>query len=206
MPVRHRAASPQSPAPKGELRDGFKFGAGRLALDLAATLPGRFTSPADQLQTTNDLSRWLVAAGLTEQPQQASPEELVAARELREGIYRLAVARTRGESFSARDRAIVNRWAAEPPPAPQLGPRGLMWAGAGVRGQLSAVAREAAELLGGPRSERVRACPQDGCGTVFLDTSTAGKRRFCGKTACANKTARKQAPKAPPAPQRKRTR
>jgi len=144
----------------------------------------------DRLQTTNDLSRWLVAAGLTAQPQQASPEELVAARELREGIYRLAVARTRGESFSARDRAIVNRWASEPPPAPQLGPRGLMWAGAGVRGQLSAVAREAAELLGGPLAERVRICPQDGCAAVFLDESTAGKRRFCGKTACANKSAR----------------
>ncbi|WP_368668926.1 ABATE domain-containing protein, partial [Corallococcus sp. CA053C] len=38
-----------------------------------------------------------------------------AARELREALYRLAVARLRNEDLDSRDRALVNRWAAAPP-------------------------------------------------------------------------------------------
>ncbi|MCP3162888.1 CGNR zinc finger domain-containing protein [Myxococcus qinghaiensis] len=188
MAARHRPAPAHPPVPKGELRDGFKFRGGRLSLDLSATVAGRLKdSPQDLLQSPADLGRWLWASGLSTQTQESTPEELAQARELREAIYRLALARTRGESFSARDRAILNRWAAEPPPAPQLGPRGILWTGAGVRGQLAAVARDAAELLGGPFAERIRNCSQDGCALLFVDTSRSGQRRWCSMSGCGNK-------------------
>ncbi|NTX05106.1 ABATE domain-containing protein [Myxococcus sp. CA051A] len=188
MAARHRPTPAHPPVPKGELRDGFKFRSGRLSLDLPATLAGRLQDvPRDLLQAPADLGRWLVAAGLATQMQEPSAEELTQARELREAIYRLGMARARGESFSARDRAILNRWAAEPPPAPQLGPRGLLWTGAGVRGQLAAVARDAAELLGGPFAERIRNCSQEGCALLFVDTSRSGQRRWCSMAGCGNK-------------------
>ncbi|NVJ24948.1 MULTISPECIES: CGNR zinc finger domain-containing protein [Myxococcus] len=188
MAARHRPAPALPVVPKGELRGGFKFRSGRLSLDLSATVAGRLKdAPQELLQTPADLGRWMLASGLSTQTQESTPEELTQARELREAIYRLALARTRGESFSARDRAILNRWAAEPPPAPQLGPRGLLWAGAGVRGQLAAVARDAAELLGGPFAERIRNCSQDGCAVLFVDTSRSGQRRWCSMSGCGNK-------------------
>ncbi|QSQ10727.1 CGNR zinc finger domain-containing protein [Myxococcus landrumensis] len=188
MVARQRPPPLQAPLPSGEIRDGFKFRSGRLSLDLASTLSGRRTeAPKEQLRTPADLGRWLVLARVAAQVQEPSEEELGQARELREAIYRLAMSRARGESFSARDRAILNRWAAEAPPAPQLGPRGLLWAGAGVRGQFVVLARDAAELLGGPLAENIRHCAQEDCGLLFVDTSRSGLRRWCSMAGCGNK-------------------
>lgn len=188
MVARQRPPPFQAPLPSGEIRDGFKFRSGRLSLDLASTLSGRRTgAPKDLLRTPADLGRWLVLARVAAQVQEPSDDDLAQARELREAIYRLAMSRARGESFSARDRAILNRWAAEAPPAPQLGPRGLLWAGAGVRGHLVVLARDAAELLGGPESENIRHCAQEDCGLLFVDTSRSGQRRWCSMAGCGNK-------------------
>ncbi|MBZ4400184.1 ABATE domain-containing protein [Myxococcus sp. XM-1-1-1] len=188
MVARQRAAPPSPPISKGERRDGFAFRAGRVSLDLPATLAGRLKdTPQELLQTPKDLGRWLIAAGLAAQVQEPTAEELAQARELREALHRLALARARGENFSARDRSILNRWAAEPPPAPQLGPRGLFWAGADIRGLLVTVARDGAELLGGELAERVRTCEQRDCGLLFVDTSRSGLRRWCSMSGCGNK-------------------
>ena len=177
---------PASPLP--DTRDGFKFRSGRLALDLPATLAGRLKAePRDLLVTPRDLGRWLMAAGLAARDPHPTEADLAAARELREALYRLARARVRQEPFAASDLAPVNRWAAEPPPAPQLGPRGLAWIGGGVSALLAAVARDGVELLGGPLAARVRACAGEGCALFFLDTSRAGRRRWCAMAACGNK-------------------
>ncbi|WP_164008621.1 CGNR zinc finger domain-containing protein [Pyxidicoccus trucidator] len=185
-------ARTKSPAPRetptGELRDGFKFRSGRLALDLPASLAARLKAePRELLETPHDLGRWLVAAGLAVKDPKATEEELGHARELREALYRLARARVRGEGFDSRDRALVNRWAAEPPPAPQLGAEGLTWMGGGVRSLLAAVARDGVELLGGPLAERIRNCEGEGCALLFVDTSRSGQRRWCSMSGCGNK-------------------
>jgi predicted RNA-binding Zn ribbon-like protein len=114
-------------------------------------------------------------------------EDLNQARELREALYRLAVARARGQAFASRDRALVNRWAAEPPPAPQLGSAGLSWTVSGVPSLLAAIARDGVELLGGPLAERVRECEGEGCALLFVDTSRSGQRRWCSMLGCGNK-------------------
>lgn len=175
-------------APAGELRDGFKFRSGRLSLDLPATLAARRKAePRELLETPHDLGRWLVAAGLVAKDPKPTGDELHQARELREALYRLAVARVRGESFDTRDRTLVNRWAAEPPPAPQLGPEGLTWTEGGVRSLLAAVTRDGVELLGGPLAERIRGCEGEGCALLFVDTSRSGQRRWCSMSGCGNK-------------------
>ena len=173
---------------KGELRDGFKFRSGRLALDLPATLAARLRpEPRELLATPRDLGRWLAAAGLAPRVLEPAAEELGEARALREALYRLALACARGQSFAAKDRSLLNRWAAEPPPAPQLGPKGLTWTGGGVRALLAAVARDGVELLGGPLAAQIRECAGEGCALLFVDTSRSGERRWCSMTGCGNK-------------------
>lgn len=183
-----RTAAPPPSAPGGELRDGFKFRSGRLALDLPATLAGRLkTEPRDLLAGPHDLGRWLVAAGLVKKPPEVTEEELEEARELREALYRMALAAARGQGLAAKDRALINRWAAEPPPAPQLGPSGLTWTRSGVPTLLAALARDGIELLGGPLADRIRECEGEGCALLFVDTSRSGARRWCSMQGCGNK-------------------
>ena len=68
-----------------ETRDGFRFRGGSLPLDLPATLAGRVSgNHREALATPNDLDRWLVAAGLAEDPSGATAEDLSAARDLRD--------------------------------------------------------------------------------------------------------------------------
>jgi len=176
-------------APTGELRDGFKFRGGRLALDLPASLAGRRRpEPTELLVDPDDLGRWLVAAGLAPRAPRTTPEDVADARELREAIYRLATSCAHRRPLAAADRALVNRWAAHPAPAPQLAADGsLTWIGGGVHALLAAIARDAVELFGGATAARIRACAGEGCAIVFLDSSRAGHRRWCSMASCGNK-------------------
>jgi len=106
---------------------------------------------------------------------------------LREALYRLAWACIHHEPFESNDLAVINRWAAEPLPIPQLGAQGLTWSGYGVRAGLAAVAKDGVELLGGPLAPRVRKCANKGCAILFVDTSRSGRRRWCSMSACGNK-------------------
>jgi predicted RNA-binding Zn ribbon-like protein len=186
MPPTSRA--PRAPkVPSGELRDGFKFRGGRLALELPATLAGRRREvPSELLGEPHDLARWLVVAGLAARPPAVTGEELGHARELREAIYRLATSRVHGRPLPATERALVNRWAARPPPAPQLAADGaLAWLGGGTPALLAAIARDAVELFAS--AARIRACAGEGCAIVFLDSSRAGQRRWCSMAGCGNR-------------------
>jgi predicted RNA-binding Zn ribbon-like protein len=186
MPVKKRLPSSQSSM--DEVRDGFKFRSGRVALDLPATLAGRLRDePKDLLASPGDLGRWLMAARLAPKAPETDEQELLQARELREALYRLATACVQGRGFAARDRAILNRWAAEPPPTPQLGAKGLTWSHSGVRSLLAAVARDGVELLGGPLAQRIKKCSGEGCALLFVDTSRSGERRWCSMAGCGNK-------------------
>jgi len=172
-----------------EVRDGFKFRSGRLALDLPASLAARLRAePQELLATPHDLGRWLVAAGLVERNPEPTAEELDQARELREALYRLGMACVEGRDFDVGDRELLNRWSAEPQPIPQLGPEGgLTWTHAGVRSLLATLARDGVELFGGPLRPRVRKCAGEGCALLFVDTSRAGDRRWCSMAGCGNK-------------------
>lgn len=171
-----------------ETRDGFRFRGGRLPLDLPATLAGRVSgNHRDALATPADLDRWLVAAGLADRAPGATAEDLSAARELRETLFVLAMARAEQRSLPDAPREVLNAFAAQPSAAPWLDASGeRRWRG-GARALLVGVAREAIELLGGPDAGRIRQCSGPTCAILFLDTSRKGDRRWCSMSACGNR-------------------
>jgi predicted RNA-binding Zn ribbon-like protein len=176
-------------APHTADRDRFRFRAGRPCLDFSSTLVWRRVDPTELLRSPADLSRWLLAAGLTEGAPVATEAELHAARELREAIYRLAVGRVRGTPWSGRDLDVVNAAAAQPLPAPALGADGTVaWASpTPVRSALAVIARDAVDVLTGPAMDRLRECAADDCAFLFLDTSRPGSRRWCAMNRCGNR-------------------
>jgi predicted RNA-binding Zn ribbon-like protein len=189
---------PAVPAERGELRDGFRFRADRLCLDLCATVGKRASaSPVELLATPVDLARWLRVAGLaTGEAPPISERELADARALREALYRLAQATINGAADGAAtieaDRALVNRWAARQGLAPQLTPAvpesaalGMSWTHGSARACLATIAQDGVMLLAGPLAERVRRCAA--CTILFVDLSRGGTRRWCSMAACGNR-------------------
>lgn len=171
-----------------EIRDGFKFRGGSLALDLPATLAGRLSGrPRESLETPDDLDRWLVAAGLAQEAPQASLEDLIDARLLREALYALALARAEGRPLPDADRGVLNAFAAEPAAPPWLDGEGRARLFGQAKALLAQLARQGVELLGGERSDRIRQCQGPPCAVLFLDTSRKGDRRWCSMAACGNK-------------------
>jgi predicted RNA-binding Zn ribbon-like protein len=179
---------PRQFLPSGADREGFRFRAERLCLDLTATLAARLKpEPVELLATPQDLDRWLVAAGLAKNALGSSEDELIACRTLREALYGLVQSSLRGEPFAPQELALVNRWAALPLPVPQLEQDGLSWIGGGAPALLAALARDGVELLGGPLARRVRKCANPGCAILFVDASRSNHRRWCSMAACGNK-------------------
>lgn len=171
-----------------ETRDGFRFRGGRLPLDLPATLAGRVSgNHRDALASPADLDRWLIAAGLADSAAGADAEDLSAARDLREALYVLAVARAEGRPLPDAPREALNAFAAQPAAAPQLDAAGQARLQGRARALLAGVAREAVLLLGGPESERIRQCEGGTCAILFLDASRKGDRRWCAMSACGNR-------------------
>ncbi|WHU03395.1 ABATE domain-containing protein [Sphingomonas sp. NIBR02145] len=172
----------------GELRDGFHFRGGHPALDLVATVTGRL-KPAQRelLAETDDLARWLVAAGFAGSPLAATPGDLERARALREAIHAIVDARLAGGEGTPADIAQVNVAAAGVPAIPQIGEDGRVRLQGGASALLATLAGEAALLLGGDQASRIRRCEADGCAMLFLDTSRGGERRWCSMKRCGNK-------------------
>jgi predicted RNA-binding Zn ribbon-like protein len=52
---------------------------------------------------------------------------------------------------------------------------------------LTPLAYSAVEILISPSRERVKMCPGNGCGWLFLDMSPNNRRRWCSMAACGNK-------------------
>jgi predicted RNA-binding Zn ribbon-like protein len=167
----------------------FRFRAGRWSLDLCSTLLWRHVGPVELLEQPEDLARWLVAAGLLDEPVAAGPAELGDAVSLREAAYRLFRQNMAGAPLDAVDIAVVNRIAARVGRYPQITPNGtVVWkAEAPLEAGLAAVAADCVELLGGPDARRLRECASDNCAFLFVDTSRPGTRRWCAQNRCGNR-------------------
>jgi predicted RNA-binding Zn ribbon-like protein len=166
-------------------RDGFRFRAGHVALDLTATLAGRGkTEPRELLASPADLLRWLESAGL--RAAEAKDADLEVAHHLREAIHALAVARiTRADQPVARE--ILNQVASPSPAQPRLNPDGSIGLSGSAAAMLSTIAREAIALFGGSQADHIRQCEADGCTLLFVDNSRRGDRRWCSMAGCGNR-------------------
>jgi predicted RNA-binding Zn ribbon-like protein len=168
----------------------FRFDPGALCLELLTTGgPGPYRR-YEVLYEPADLAAWADRSRLTPTPVlEISEAEVAAARGLRDALFRLVIARIRGEPHPPGDLEAVNEAAARPALAPAIAPTGEReWAGTSSGTQLVAtVARDAVELLTGPFAHRVRTCAGDNCELVYVDTSRPGRRRWCSMEHCGNR-------------------
>jgi predicted RNA-binding Zn ribbon-like protein len=172
----------------GDGEQGFRFLGGRPCLDLTATVGERWGRQAERLRTPRDLASWLVAAGLADQPPAASRQDLAHARTLREAVYQTIKRLMTGQHPGPGHLAIINNWAGQPPPRTWLeadnGQLRALRDAATAAALVASLARDAVDLLGGPLADRIRECDAENCALLFLDTSRAGRRRWCSMATC----------------------
>jgi predicted RNA-binding Zn ribbon-like protein len=166
----------------------FVFRSGRPSLDFAATLGGRYRQPVERLAEPADLTRWLRQSGVIDISRDPTEAQLAAAKDLREVIYRIAVAVINGTPLGWDDTDLLNHYAAFPPVVRVLRPdRSLgRLAADPVAAALSSLARDAIELVSGDQAARLRECATPGCSLLFVDTSRSGVRRWCSMATCGN--------------------
>jgi predicted RNA-binding Zn ribbon-like protein len=175
--------------PDGQI---FTFEPGSLAMAFAVTGPGTIDGPLAIFQTLrrpSDLERWSVdvvgAGGL-----QASESDLEQAVRLQAAIWSVADALIDHRPVPDGDREVLNELASHPSLIPRLvrGPARTLVAVEGVRSVMSSVARDAIDVLGGPRRARLRRCEGSRCSLLFVDTSRSGRRRWCSMERCGNRS------------------
>ena len=166
---------------------------GRPALDLVNTLRERWRRRVECLVTPDDLSRWLVEAGLLPAPARVPRAVVAEARELREAIDRCVQVVVAGAPAPREAVTLIDDWLVHAGPRPQL----LLADGRPALGErppadsprraLGTIALDAAAMLGeSEQRERVRICASETCSARFFDRSPAARRRWCSMRACGN--------------------
>jgi predicted RNA-binding Zn ribbon-like protein len=156
----------------------FILVAARPALDLCNTRLGE----DDLLATPADLSRWFVAAGLSDQPVAISPRALESARQLR-GELRPALM----DSDASAVASIAERWLEATPGRLCVEPGTLtprFTPAARSTGCLLVPAVLDALDLVRETPGRVRECAAERCPVLYLDTSRNRSRRWCSMEIC----------------------
>jgi predicted RNA-binding Zn ribbon-like protein len=169
----------------------FSFEPGSLAMAFAVTGAGRNVGPLAVFQTLRkptDLERWAAevvgTAGL-----HATEQDLALAVKLQATIWNAADALIDRGPVPDGELALLNEVAAQPSLVPRLlpGPARSWVGGQDVRSLLSSVARDAIDVLGGPRASRLKRCEGSRCALLFVDTSRSGRRRWCSMERCGNR-------------------
>lgn len=143
--------------------------AGRLALDFLNTAdwaPNGCVAH-EKIETAADLATWLAAVGL---PDAVMPEDVGQVHKLRAQLRRAL--RREGEY------------------QPEVGPFAVALSEYRVRQRpiLELVALSALSLLADPREmARIKTCPGDSCGWMFLDETKNARRRWCCMETCGNR-------------------
>lgn len=175
----------------------WRFGAGRICLDLVATeRAGGAPGACEQLDGPAHLAQWLADARLVPPGTVLTAlDDAWVARfhELRSDISRLMAAQLGGpEAGGALER--INSLAAGAPPGPRAvrGADGdlvrALSAAPDCAGLLAVVARDAVDLLTDPAARAaLRRCQGEACHRLYLDTSRGGRRRWCSGEVCGNR-------------------
>jgi len=165
-------------------RDGVRwwFDSGDISLDFAYT--GSMGDGRPEWELWNgpaDLDAWVEERfGVR---LQASETDLRTAKELRDAIAGLVTDVSQGRPQRPEQQAVVNRFAAQPDVAPQLGIEPPVPT---LDQLLAGLAREAVHMLR-DHADRIRECGGDNCAVVYLDTSRSANRRWCSMSRCGNR-------------------
>ncbi|WP_235618439.1 CGNR zinc finger domain-containing protein [Embleya scabrispora] len=165
----------------------YTFSGGDVALDLIGTVQARRTEARDLLDTPASLASWTVAAGLVDTLPAVDEQGLADTIELRETMYRLALARETPPGYADPDREALNRLAAGEPVRVALTSDGLVERTGDLAAVLAEIARSAVTLFGGPDADRIRECEAPLCTRLYVDTSRRGSRRWCDMRRCGNR-------------------
>lgn len=165
----------------------FVYVSGRRCLDFVGTMKHRDSTHEELLTAPELLSDWAIQAGLCDEAVDVSDDDLVAAIDLREAIYRTVHARLQGRRPQLADVDLLNERAS----GSQLTPR-LLQTGAvrreGTTSQLLAtVAADLLDLLAGTDIDNVKRCAGPDCTRLYLDASRAKSRQWCGMGTCGNR-------------------
>jgi predicted RNA-binding Zn ribbon-like protein len=150
-------------------------------------------SPAEQLNSCDDLLRWAAATERLPAPMivrlGAGAIRLDDAISLREVIFRIFAATAGARQPAEDDLAALNAALVAAPPRQRLRIGG--WEISAPKPSVSVLLAptlwSAADLLVGTRLRRVRQCANPECGWLFLDGSKSGNRRWCSMGACGNR-------------------
>jgi predicted RNA-binding Zn ribbon-like protein len=166
----------------------FAFEPGSLSLAFAVTGAPHDPQRFETFHVPADLSRW-AASVLDAGDVEASPADLQRAKRLRTAIWRTVDAAIDRRPLPPADRRVLNETAIAAPLTPQLRRAGASDWARPVRAAavLSAVARDAIDVLGGARAARVKRCQGVNCAIPFVDTSRPGTRRWCSMERCGNR-------------------
>jgi predicted RNA-binding Zn ribbon-like protein len=168
------------------------FVAGNAGLDFVNTAELRGHPEAgDVIATAADLRRWGQRYGLLSDGPVRDPgdEELGRALDARELLYAVFVARIQGRAPTRTQLEQLAALAAAAYAAAELrrddtGAIEWRWR----RSELSTVRHtavtEAVPLLAQPPTPRLKQCPGDQCGWLFLDATKRGNRRWCEMRKC----------------------
>lgn len=160
-----------------------------VATALANTSPAVRVRSGETIRDTGTLARFLTEHG-AEPARPVTPHDVEQVHALREEV-REALAATTEREAAERGNALVARAGRGPFLMPAAG--GRRWRvgtarDAGVAGELAVLAGTG--LLGALHTlgfDRFRDCAAPECSGVFVDTSRAGRRRYCTPQICGNR-------------------
>jgi predicted RNA-binding Zn ribbon-like protein len=180
------------------------FIAGNVALDFVNTAEERGHPDADDaLRTVDDLRLWGERRGVISGAADGDGDgwrlELAAAVEARELLYELFRSQMLGQRGPAASLARLARLASTAYQAGRLdqaadGRLSWSWDPSRLDTVRHVAVASAVELLSASPTARLKQCPGEHCGWLFLDTTKRGNRRWCSMSECGQdaKSARRR--------------
>lgn len=170
----------------------FSFVGGALCLDFINTVGARTPSGPlrEKFKCTENVKTWGKRAGVLQAADRVTPSMFARAIALREALYRICKAVIDSHKPHEDDLAVLNRELAKARSRERLRYETRKLRIDFVKGSESlfaAVAKSAADLLTSEDAGRIRACPGDACGWMFVDTSRNGSRQWCDMRICGNR-------------------
>ena len=165
----------------------FAYVSGRPSIDLVGTLKWRRDEREEQLTDPAAWRAWVRDSGLAaDLTGPIDARALTRVLEVRESLYRTFTAALHGRAVPRADLTRLNRVAADGGLELTLHSRGGVRRSGTVDQVLTALVRDAMDSLASTATGRLRECGNSRCTRLFIDTSRAGTRRWCGMTECGN--------------------
>lgn len=165
----------------------FVYLSGRACLDFAGTVKRRESVPEELLTEPKSLSDWSIQAGLVDAAIEVTDTDLATAIALREAIYRTVIARIEGRRPALADVNLLNECASHSRLTPRLLRTGSVRRDGTASQLLATLAADLLDLVAAGDIDNVKRCAHPGCTRLYLDSSRARNRQWCGMSTCGNR-------------------